>query len=195
MMAVSLTQSGCAKLKSRDELNKGVRPPIAKQQVQPGHRVLQGCEGQRSSTLTNARLYLATAYATRCAFPRAVGRKRGMGQAGEGIPGPALHSRRDQQHFGHRRNRVHPFQHGRNSHTRARFEESKTYHLKHIMLKPEDPEPYYWIGVIDWTLTYRANLETRGAWRLSHPGKPLKDDDPMPPDVAAITSRRTPIDR
>jgi len=21
----------------------------------------------------------------------------------------------------------------------------------HIQFKPEDPEPYYWIGVIDWT--------------------------------------------
>jgi hypothetical protein len=37
--------------------------------------------------------------------------------------------------------------------------------------------------VIDWTLSYRANLEARGAWRLAHPGKPLKDDDPMPNDV------------
>ena len=23
-------------------------------------------------------------------------------------------------------------------------------------LKPDDPEPYYWIGVIDWTLAFRA---------------------------------------
>jgi tetratricopeptide (TPR) repeat protein len=55
--------------------------------------------------------------------------------------------------------------------------------MKHIALKPEDPEPYYWIGVIDWTLSYRSNLETRGNWRLAHPGKPLKDEDPMPIDV------------
>jgi hypothetical protein len=33
------------------------------------------------------------------------------------------------------------------------------------------------------TVTYRSNLETRGTWRLAHPGKPLKDEDPMPPDV------------
>ena len=56
--------------------------------------------------------------------------------------------------------------------------------MKHIALKPEDPEPYYWIGVIDWTLTYRSNLEMRGKWRLAHlTAKTLKDDDPMPPDV------------
>ena len=67
--------------------------------------------------------------------------------------------------------------------TPARFEESKTYHMKHIALKPEDPEPYYWVGVIDWTVTYRSNLEVRGKWRIDHPGKMLKDDDAMPPDV------------
>jgi tetratricopeptide (TPR) repeat protein len=67
--------------------------------------------------------------------------------------------------------------------SRERFDQSKTYHMKHISLKPEDPEPYYWVGVIDWTLSYRSNLETRGTWRLAHPGKPLKDDDAMPPDV------------
>jgi tetratricopeptide (TPR) repeat protein len=67
--------------------------------------------------------------------------------------------------------------------TPARFLESKTYHQKHIALRPEDPEPYYWIGVIDWTLSYRANLVARGSWRLAHAGKALKDDDPMPPDI------------
>jgi len=32
----------------------------------------------------------------------------------------------------------------------ALFEESKVYHQKHIELKPEDPQPSYSIGVIDW---------------------------------------------
>ena len=67
--------------------------------------------------------------------------------------------------------------------TPSRFEESKTYHMKHIALKPEDPDPYYWVGVIDWTLAYRSHLEMRGKWRLAHPGKALKDDEPMPADV------------
>ena len=35
------------------------------------------------------------------------------------------------------------------------MEESKTYHEKHIALKPDDPEPYYWVGVIDWSLAYQ----------------------------------------
>jgi len=55
--------------------------------------------------------------------------------------------------------------------------------MQHIALQPEDPEPYYWIGVIDWTLTYRSNLEMRGKWRLANLSKTLKDDDAMPPQV------------
>ena len=58
--------------------------------------------------------------------------------------------------------------------TRERFEESKTYHMKHIALKPEDPEPYYWVGVIDWTLpTARIwKCAANGAWRTR--GKPSR---------------------
>src|SRR3979490_3323595 len=58
--------------------------------------------------------------------------------------------------------------------SREKFEESKKYHMKHIALKPEDPEPYYWIGVIDWTLTYRSNLEMPGKGRAAKHTKPLK---------------------
>ena len=45
-----------------------------------------------------------------------------------------------------------------------KFKESKSYHQKHIEVRPDDPEPYYWIGVIDWTLSFRANAEMRAAY-------------------------------
>src|SRR6266404_4504806 len=60
------------------------------------------------------------------------------------------------------------------------FEESKTYHQKHIQLKPEDPEPYYWIGVIDWTLAFRANAEMRKDYNEKNIRKQVKDTDPLP---------------
>jgi len=44
---------------------------------------------------------------------------------------------------------------------RELFLESKGYFQKHISLKSADIEPYYWIGVIDWTLAFRANRELR----------------------------------
>ena len=64
-----------------------------------------------------------------------------------------------------------------------KFEESKTYHQRHIQLKPEDPEPYYWIGVIDWTLAFRANGEMRLAYNKDNIKKQVKDTDPLPPAI------------
>jgi hypothetical protein len=62
----------------------------------------------------------------------------------------------------------------------AKFQESKTYHQKHIELKPNDPEPYYWIGVIDWTLAFRANAELRTAYNKDHINKQIKEGDALP---------------
>jgi len=172
--------SGCDKLKARDLLNKGVaayRDGKFDQSIEDFKQAKD-----LDPTLMNARLYLATAYATQY-IPGAPSEENiRMGEAAikefqdvlsvdpnnisaiDGI-GSIL------------------FNMAGTPYTRAKFEESKTYHMKHIALKPEDPEPYYWIGVIDWTLTYRSNLEMRGKWRLANVNKVLKDDDPMPPPV------------
>jgi tetratricopeptide (TPR) repeat protein len=48
-----------------------------------------------------------------------------------------------------------------------KFEESKSYHKKHIELRPDDPQPYYSIGVIDWALAYRANSLLRAEFNQS----------------------------
>jgi Tfp pilus assembly protein PilF len=63
------------------------------------------------------------------------------------------------------------------------LQESKSYHQKHIYLRPDDPEPYYWIGVIDWTLAFRANGLLRTKFNLSVRGRQLSDDAPLPPDL------------
>ena len=180
MVAVGFGASGCAKLKARDELNKGV----AAYRDGKYDQAIEFFKDAKDNdpTLTNARLYLATAYATQYIPGAPSDENVRMGEAAvkefqdvltadannisaiDGI-GSIL------------------FNMAGTPYTPARFVESKTYHSRHIALKPEDPEPYYWIGVIDWTLTYRSNLVTRGTWRLAHPGKLLKDDEPMPPDV------------
>jgi tetratricopeptide (TPR) repeat protein len=64
-----------------------------------------------------------------------------------------------------------------------KFEESKKYHEKHIALKPQDPTPYYSIGVIDWALAYRGNTEMRADYNRAHINKQVKDTDPLPLDV------------
>jgi tetratricopeptide (TPR) repeat protein len=40
-----------------------------------------------------------------------------------------------------------------------RFEESKYYYQRASGLDPSDPEPYYFIGVIDWTDSYQPRME------------------------------------
>jgi tetratricopeptide (TPR) repeat protein len=63
------------------------------------------------------------------------------------------------------------------------LQESKTYHQKHIYVRPQNPEPYFWIGVIDWTLSFRANQLLRTRFNLSVRGKQLSDTSPLPPEL------------
>lgn len=64
-----------------------------------------------------------------------------------------------------------------------KFQESKSYHQKHIALQPKDPEPYYWVGVIDWTLSFRANNELRAGYNQAHLAHQIKDTEPLPPQA------------
>jgi tetratricopeptide (TPR) repeat protein len=61
------------------------------------------------------------------------------------------------------------------------FLEAKSYFQRHTQLRPNDAEPYYWIGVIDWTLAFRANGELRK--RFNDHGGGLDDADPLPWDL------------
>jgi tetratricopeptide (TPR) repeat protein len=68
-----------------------------------------------------------------------------------------------------------------------KMNESKSYWQKHISIKADDPEPYYWIGVIDWNLAYKSNMTGRAEYNHipANYKKQVKDDQPMPPDVRA----------
>jgi len=180
MIAVGFGASGCAKLKARDELNKGV----AAYRDGKYDQAIEFFKDAKDNdpTLTNAQLYLATAYATQYIPGAPSDENIRMGEAAVKEFRAVLATNANDISAIDGIGSI-LFNMAGTPYSRARFDESKTFHMKHIALKPEDPEPYYWVGVIDWTLSYRANLEARGAWRLAHPGKPLKDDDPLPTDV------------
>ena len=57
--------------------------------------------------------------------------------------------------------------------------DSKAYHQKHIDIRPKDVEPYYWIGVIDWSIAHRANRELRQNW-MQKKSVTLADNDALP---------------
>lgn len=185
--------SGCAKLRARDLLNKGV------QSFKNGQYDVAIEDFKQAKdldpTLLNARLYLATAYATQY------------------IPGAPS---QENLNFGNQAieefkevlqtdpNNLSAidgigsilFQMAGTPFDAAKFEESKTYHQKHIDLAPNDPEPYYWIGVIDWTLAFRANGLMRVDYNKDHINKQVKDTDPLPPALRAdyLTKEGTLID-
>ncbi len=171
--------SGCNKLKARDMLNRGV-------QAYKGGQFDLSIEFFKQAKeldpgLINARLYLATAYASQyipnapseenvrkgqqavAEFREVLGTDPNNLSALDGI-GSIL------------------FQMGATPYEPKNFEESKSYHLKHIQVRPDDPEPYYWVGVIDWTLTYRGNKQLRADYNANS-RKPVKDEEQLPPKV------------
>lgn len=180
LLACVAVVPGCDKLKARDLLNKGVQAYKSGQY----DAAIEDFKQSKSldPSLTNARLYLATAYSAQY-IPGAPSEENvRMGEqaineykevlandsnnlsAIDGI-GAILYNM------------------GGTPYDAKKFEESKQYHLKHIQIKPDDPESYYWIGVIDWSLAYRANKDMRADYN-NKGKKPVRDTDPMPPAMA-----------
>jgi tetratricopeptide (TPR) repeat protein len=180
ILACAAAAGGCDKLKARDLLNKGVqayKSALYDQAIEDFKAAKE-----KDPSLLNARVYLATAYASQYipGAPSEENVSKGKQAVAEfqeilkiepnnlsaidGI-GSIL------------------FQMASTPYNPKLFEESKTYHQRHIQIKPEDPEPYYWIGVIDWTLAYRANAEMRFEYNKANIRKQLRDDEPLAPKL------------
>jgi tetratricopeptide (TPR) repeat protein len=180
LLAIVSGVTGCAKLQARDLLNKGVAA-FRNGQYDASIEDFKKAK-DLDPDLLNARLYLATAYATEyipgapsdenvrvgeqavTEFQDVLTHDPGNLSAIDGI-GSILFNMAGT-----------PF-------TPDKFQESKTYHQKHISLSPNDPEPYYWIGVVDWTLAYRGNGELRQKFNSENPKKQLKDADALPENL------------
>src|SRR6202166_2296458 len=159
MLAVVVAAgSGCNKLKARDLLNKGVANFKNGQYDAAVEDFKQAKDLDPS--LLNARLYLATAYASQYIPGAPSEQNKNIGKQAISEFKEILESYPDNLSAIDGVGSI-LFQMAGTPYDPKLFEESKTYHQKHIQLKPEDPEPYYWIGVIDWTLAFRGNAEMR----------------------------------
>jgi tetratricopeptide (TPR) repeat protein len=174
--------SGCSKLKARDLLNKGVAAFKNGQYDAAIEDFKQAKD--LDPGLMNARLYLATAYASQYIPGAPSDQNVRLGTQAVNEFKEVL--------------QIEPtnlsaidgigsiiFQMAGQPYEPKKFEESKSYHQKHIDLRPNDPEPYYWIGVIDWTLAFRANGELRAEYNRNNIKKQVKDTDPLPASVRA----------
>src|SRR5713101_7100813 len=169
--------SGCNKLRARDLLNKGVAAFKEAQFDKAVEFFMQAKE--LDPDLMNARLYLATAYASQYipGAPSDENVRKGSAAVAEFKEVLEKDSKNLSAIDG-----VGSilFQMAGTPFDPKKFEESKSFHQKHIDLKPTDPEPYYWIGVIDWTLSFRANGELRAAYNRDHITKQMKDIATLP---------------
>jgi tetratricopeptide (TPR) repeat protein len=181
MLAVVVAAgSGCNKLKARDLLNKGVAN-FKNGQYDAAVEDFKEAKDLDPSLL-NARLYLATAYASQYipGAPSDENVQRGTAAINEfkGVLEKDPNNLSAIDGIGSIL-----FQMSGQPFNPQKFQESKTYHQKHIDLKPTDPEPYYWIGVIDWTLAFRGNAEMRTEYNKDHINKQIKESDALPATV------------
>ncbi len=171
--------SGCNKLKARDRLAEGAqeykngRYDRAVEDFQEAIRLDPG--------LTVAQLYLATAYQSQY-IPGAPSEEN-QRMADEAIKEYTNILEKDPNNLDAiDRMGALLFAMASTPFSPEKLEESKKYHLQHIALKPDDPEPYYWVGLIDWTLVYHTNQGFRADYNKAHFTKQIRDDQPLPAD-------------
>lgn len=176
---LAFSAAGCAKLKARDDLNKGV-------QAYNNAQFEQAIEYFKDATqndpkLINARLFLAQAYAQQYipGAPSEENKRNGEQAIAEwkkvletdqnnttalaGI-GSMLYNMAGS-----------PF-------NRDMMEQAKGYQEKALALNPNDAQAYYWIGVIDYWIAFRTNAQLRADYNQKAK-KPLRPLDPLPAKV------------
>ena len=182
LLVVAASISGCDRLKARDDLNKGVAS-FKNGQYDTAVEYFKQAKDLDPSLL-NARLYLATAYASQYIPGAPSEQNKNIGKQAVAEFKDILNTNPENLSAVDGSGSI-LFQMGGTPYEPKLFEESKTYHQKHINIKPDDPEPYYWIGVIDWTLAFRANAELRKNYNEKNINKQVKDTDPLPAAVRA----------
>ena len=157
LMAVALallSSMGCNKLRARDQLNKGVEAYKNTHYEEAINHFQQAVE--LDPKLLNARLYLATAY---------------VGQYIPGVDSPD--NLRTAQQAIDQFQRVIDARPSREQKVNSakgiaslyfnmkKFDDAKKYNRIVSDLDPNDADPYYSIGVIDWTQCYAPRMEER----------------------------------
>jgi tetratricopeptide (TPR) repeat protein len=145
---------GCDKLRARDQLNKGVGAYKNNHYEQAIDHFQQAV--RLDPSLINARMYLATAF---------------VSQYIPGVDSPD--NLRTAQQAIDEYQRVIDANPTRDQKVNAakgiaylylnekKWDEAKKYYRMASDLDPNDPEPYYSIGVIDWTAAYQPRMEER----------------------------------
>lgn len=154
-----LSSVGCSKLRARDQLNKGVEAYKSSHYEQAIDHFQQAV--QLDPGLINARMYLATAFVSQ--YIPGVDSPDNLRTAQQAIDeyqkvidaNPA----RDQK-VNSAKGIAYLYL------NMKKWDDAKKYYRMASDTDPNDPEPYYSIGVIDWTASYQPRMEKRAALGL-----------------------------
>jgi tetratricopeptide (TPR) repeat protein len=160
---LALAATGCNKLKARDHLNKGVQAYKVAQFNTAIEHFRQAIELDPS--LINARLYLATAYASQYIPGAPSPENTKVGEQAIAEFKKVLEM--DPNNIGSIKGI------GGLYFNMNQMEDAKEWQRKLTVLEPNDPEPYYYIGVIDWTLSFKPRNELRNKLKLARPEDPI----------------------
>jgi len=166
-LVLAAVSCGCSKLKARDQLNKGV-VAFRNAQFQPAILYFKHAVAL-DPTMLNARLYLATAIAQQYV-------PGGDSPDNAKIADQAIAAFND----------VLKMDPGNTTaiasiaqiyYNMKDFDKAKEYQQHRIQLEPNNPEPYYWVGVLDWGICFPRTQTLRKDLKIDAP------KDPAHPDV------------
>ncbi len=160
-----LSAAGCAKLKARDQLNKGV-------QAYKNSRYEEAIEHFKNAAsldpeLVNARLYLATAYAN--LYVPGADTEENKRMAYSAIEEYKLALTQEPGNIKAIKSIATLSMHTKN------FDQAKQYYQKAAAVAPDDPSNYQAIAWIDWNAAYSFRQEQRRKLVGLKPTDPLKD--------------------
>jgi len=169
-LLLAAVSCGCSKLKARDQLNKGV-VAFRNAQFQPAIMHFKSAVAL-DPTMLNARLYLATAIAQQYIpggdSPDNVKIAEQAIDAFQDVlkvdPGNITAIASIAQVY----------------YNMKKFDKAKEYQQHRLKLEPTNPEPYYWIGVLDWAICYPRTQVLRRDLKIDTPKDP-KQPDVLPP--------------
>jgi tetratricopeptide (TPR) repeat protein len=170
VLLLAMVTCGCSKLRARDELNKGV---AAYRNGQYQAAIMHFKESvRRDPTLINARLYLATSYRQQY-IPG------GESEDNVKIAQQALDAYEDVLKMDPK-NGAAIASIAQTYYEMKKFDKAKEYQKRRLQLEPKNPEPYYWIAVLDWTDCFARAGGVRKDLKLNFSKDP-KNPNTLPP--------------
>ena len=164
VLLAAVVVSGCSQLRARDQLNKGVQSYRTARYQEAIEHFKRATELDPS--LLNARMYLATAYASQ--FMPGVESEENMRNGEQAIVEFQKVLDADPKNSNSVAGIANIY------FNMKKLQEAKEWYQKQIQIDPSNPQAYYSVAVINWTQTYPHRMEVKAGLGLGQ-DEPIKD--------------------